>query len=942
MPFYTSDIETLTFLFTDIEGSTALLRRLGGDEYARVLGVHHRIIRAALMAHGGLEQGTQGDSFFATFTSPSACVAAAIAIQRSLGEYEWPHGEHVRVRMGIHTGEVAEASTGLVGYEVHRTARIAAVGYGGQVLLSSATAGLVEDSLSPAASLQSLGSHRLKDLGRPEVLFQLVAEGLPFDFAPLRSLDNPDLPNNLPTSLSPFIGRSVELAEVRGLVLESRLVTLTGSGGSGKTRLALQAAAELLDGSGEGVWFVELAAVSDPELVPATVLDALQIRQDGGGASMESLIHSLRDQDVLVVLDNCEHVVDVASKLVDQVGRHCPRVRILATSREPLGVDGEQVYRVRSLSVPAGEVTTKEDLAGFDAVDLFVARARLQDSTFTLEDSTAGLVATVCRRLDGIPLAIELAAARLSSMSITDLSRRLDQRFRLLTGGSRNALPRQQTLGAMVAWSYDLLTDPEREVLRRLSVFVNGFDLDAAEAVCAGGLVDSFDVAEILGLLVNKNLVGAERTSHALRYRLLETIRQYAAEQLLHVDGEERAREVREAHASYYLAYCERLAPALERGPTKALLIHQLDEDWDNIRASIESFADDPEGGVALLRLVVATYPYIDARFLGEVLEHIDRALREARDIPGSLRARALIKQVWLVETIEGTPESDAERMRRRAMAEEALELAEQLGEADLEFESLLCVGMAGIHNDDRQTSLDAAERALAIAQQKGDRLLIGQALAFRAVAKIPSDAYAAGEGLADLLAAIEHVSRDEDPVFLCRILQVRSLNGWESLEQLRESRFLIEETASLAEELGFVVMMVYAWGNLAFACLALGEVDLAEAKYRQAIRLARRIGLPWWQMGFGILTLSCCATARGDFVAAARLMGAADRLLDQIPEKSNFRWTPLERAARADNIAALESALGSDAYGVEFALGHKMSDTQVVNLALGRSRETA
>ena len=412
-------------------------------------------------------------------------MSCATEIQRALSEFDWPDGEDVRVRVGIHTGEASEESTGLVGYEVHRAARIAAVGHGGQVLLSSATAVLVEDSLPSDVTLRNLGAHRLKDLGRPETIFQLVVTGLTSDFSPLRSLDNPELPNNLPASLGTFIGRVNELQEVRALIESSRLVTLTGAGGSGKTRLALQAAAEFLDGSGEGVWFVELAPVSDPDRTVDVIIESLQIRHEPGLAPTDNLLRVLRDQRSLIVLDNCEHLVDAVAKLVDSVLRSCPKIHLVVTSREPLGVDDEDVYRVRSLSLPVGDVESVADVVGSDSIELFVTRTRQHDKSFELSDSNVVLVASICRRLDGIPLAIQLAAARLSSMSVEDLHGRLDQRFRLLSGGSRSALPRQQTLSAMVAWSYDLLNEFEREVLRRLTVFVNGFDLHAAESVCA-------------------------------------------------------------------------------------------------------------------------------------------------------------------------------------------------------------------------------------------------------------------------------------------------------------------------------------------------------------------------------------------------------------------------------------------------------------------------
>ena len=571
-----------------------MLRRIGDATYGSILADHHRIIRQCLETHRGHEEGTQGDSFFATFTSPRASVSCAIEIQRALDEFDWSDGEHIRVRVGIHTGEVSEEVTGLVGYEVHRAARIAAVGHGGQVLLSSATAGLVEDSLPGDATLRNLGAHRLKDLGRPETIFQLVAPGLVTEFSPLRSLDNPELPNNLPASLGTFIGRVSELQEVRTLIEESRLVTLTGAGGSGKTRLALQAAAEFLDGSGEGVWLVELAPVSDPDRVADVIIEALQIRYEPGLAPADNLLRVLRDQRSLIVLDNCEHLVDSVAKLVDSLLRSCPNVHLVVTSREPLGVDDEDVYRVRSLSLPLVEVETVSDVAGSDSVELFVTRTRQHDKSFELSDSNVVLVASICRRLDGIPLAIELAAARLSSMSVKDLHDRLDHRFRLLSGGSRSALPRQQTLGAMVSWSYDLLNEFERVVLRRLTVFVNGFELQAAESICSTESVESYEVSNIIGSLVAKSLVVAERSDALLRYRLLETIRQFAAERLLEVDGESAMEETRLRHAQYFLELCETAEPFLRGSPEQAAWFDRLEHEWDNIQAALSQFSGDP------------------------------------------------------------------------------------------------------------------------------------------------------------------------------------------------------------------------------------------------------------------------------------------------------------------------------------------------------------
>jgi len=503
-------VETLTFLFTDIEGSTVLLRRLGEGVYARVLADHHSLIRSGLAAHGGQEVGTQGDAFFAVFSSPKACVMAVVEMQQTLESHGWPEGERVRVRMGVHTGEAAQTVTGLVGLDVHRAARVAAVAYGGQVLLSETAAALVRDSLPPGAALRDLGAHRLKDLGRPEQIFQLHAAGMQIEFPPLRSLGNPALPNNLPAQLATFIGRDRELAEVRALVGSSRLVTLTGAGGSGKTRLSLQVAAELLDGSGDGVWLVELAAVSDEDAVAPAICRALGIAAQPGRPVPEILLDALAPQDVLIVLDNCEHLIGACAKTADAIVRHCPRVHLVATSREPLGIGGETIYRVPPLSLPPPGDGGLPAPGSSDAVALFAERAKEQGVGLVLDEETGPLMVSICTRLDGLPLAIELAAARLRSLSVGALHDRLDQRFRLLTGGSRTALGRQQTLEATVDWSYSLLNDAEQQLLRRLSVFAGSFDLDAAEAVCGFGDIEALEVTGLLGSLVDKSPAVAE------------------------------------------------------------------------------------------------------------------------------------------------------------------------------------------------------------------------------------------------------------------------------------------------------------------------------------------------------------------------------------------------------------------------------------------------
>ena len=905
------------------------MRRLGDDLYSTVLDDHHRLIRASLLAHHGIEQGTQGDSFFAVFTSPSACMAAALEMQRAMASHEWSAGEQLRVRMGIHTGEASEAATGLVGFEVHRAARIAAVGHGGQVLLSSAAAGLVEDSKPPDVALRALGAHRLKDLGRPEVLFQLVAEGLRSEFPPLRSLDNPELPNNLPASLSPFVGRGAELAEVRALVLDSRLVTLTGAGGSGKTRLALQAAAELLDGTGEGVWFVELAPISDPDQVPTAMIGALELRQEADRSPLDSLLHALRDQTVLITLDNCEHVIDSVAKLAELIGRSCPKVSLVATSREPLGVDGERVYRVRSLSLPSESVEGVEDLEGSDAAELFVVRARAHDSTFALEDSNAALVASVCRRLDGIPLAIELAASRLSSMSLEDLHDRLDQRFRLLTGGSRNALPRQQTLGAMVAWSYDLLTEPEREVLRRLSVFVGGFNLQAAEAVCTTGDVEAFDVADLLSSLVNKSLVTAERSSTSLRYRLLETIRQYAADQLIQVGGEANALEARRLHAEYYLKLCEEAAPELI-GPKEGIWLKRLDLEWDNLQAALSTLVSNPERTEDVLRLGVAVTHFFTTRQHQTPIAVLREALLRDVEVPTGLKAQALLASATMIQMM---PTGQQPYETARDLCEEAVKLARELGDQSLEAEALVWLSFIARNLEQRESGLAHAEAALEIARRINDPRLVGHAL--YAVALVQPSR---GDAEREInLEALVNLRQAGDLIWVCSTLL--SVGRFTDPEQVREARAVAEEAMELAEELGSTFHLLTLWGNHGIYCYLSGEVEAAERYSRRALLSARRLGRPLDRNVWNVFVLACCATSNGDFARAAQLTGAHDAIDAGLPEPSRGIWSPLEIEMRDLNRARLVEALGEAEFERASAVGRGLAMDKVADLALGRVR---
>ena len=906
-------METLTFLFTDIEGSTALLRRLGEDDYGRLLADHQALIRAALAAHDGKEVDTQGDAFFAVFSSPTACVAAVIEMQRTLEARAWPGGEHVRVRMGVHTGEAARTATGLVGLDVHRAARVGAVAYGGQVLLSETAAALVRDSLPPGASIRDLGAQRLKDLGRPQQIFQLDAAGLRADFPPLRSLGHPALPNNLPAQLSAFIGRDQEMREVRALVEARRLVTLTGAGGSGKTRLALQVAAELLDGSGDGVWLVELAAVADGEAVPAATCEALGIGEQPGRAVLDGLLDTLAFQSVLIVLDNCEQVIGACAKTAEAILRRCPRVQLLVTSREPLGIGGETIYRVPSLSLPDPDDPAP---GSCDAIALLAERAREQGVDLALDRETVPLMVSVCRRLDGLPLAIELAAARLRSLSLAGLRDRLDQRFRLLTGGSRTALARQQTLRATVDWSYSLLNPAEKSLLRLLSVFAGGFDLGAVEGVCGGGDVEAFDTADLLDSLVDKSLVVAESAGDALRYRLLETIRQFAAERLAE-EGDKAAAAAAAAHCRYFLAMAEAATPHLS-GPDQGRWFARLDADHANLRRATEHAAGDPDGIAQVLRFGVALRHYWLARSrsreeLGLLMPVLERP--EASADP-SLFGAALVTVTCIAPRVDIAP--------ARQYGDRAVELARRLGDDWLLADALAMLSATHFFAGEPDRGLALGREAVDRARQLGDDGLLGRNLMIYLMSGDLIEPAQSARLLAEAIARTERSGNQLLLSFLHNNAAVHALSDGD----IPAARAHLDQAAQAGEATGLVNPA--AAGNLGWVQREEGNQEEALSSFETSLRIARRSG-EQPVIGCAVLGLACLAADLGDWDRSALLHGVAQAFLD----RSGEPWQDLEKRYRKDSLDRVRTHLGDEPFARTHAKGMALSADEALRIVL-------
>jgi predicted ATPase/class 3 adenylate cyclase len=915
---------TVTLLFTDVEGSTRLWESEGAA-MAAALRRHDAILRDAIGQVGGFVFKTVGDAFCAAFWTPLAAVTAALDAQRALADEAWPTSRPVRVRMGLHTGVCEERDSDYFGPAVNRTARLETIAHGGQVLLSGATAELVADSLPEGVRLRDLGSHRLKDLGRPEQVFQLDTHFLDTDFPPLASLDNPELPNNLPTILSPFIGRDRELAEVRDL-LSCRLLTLTGAGGSGKTRLALQAAAEMLGVLSDGVWFVELAPLTEPVQVPAAVAAVLGLPEQGDLQFYDAVTQALTCQDALIILDNCEHLIDAAAKFCDRSIRHCPKIRFLVTSREPLGIDGERVYRVPSMSLPSTDIVTVGDVADSDAVCLFTERARLSDPSFALDESTAPLVASICRRLDGIPLALELAAARLTSMSLRQVGQRLDQRFRLLTGGSRNAMPRQQTLQATVDWSFAMLNDQEKQTLMRLSVFAGGFELDAAEAVCTTGTVDAWDVADLVGSLVDKSLVIARHNRQSVRYRLLETIRQYAAQELLRAVGDAEVLTIRDKHATYYLDLARKAEPAL-KGRDQGEWLRRLDAEWDNLRAVFAHLAADDRCD-DVLTLGDALTRFAITRGHAEILGCLRHAVDKTEQTPRRALAAALTATAAIIMSL--LMKKPGESAAGWQYAQRALDMARAIGDRHVEAEALaLLVGATRRHDLDAARQM--ADEAVAIARELGDVQLLGELLDVTAIGATEE------QQRSIYLEALSSARRAGDDLVASN--EEHKLYGVDlHAGRIEDAVPHAEEAVALIERgVGGDYILAMMRTDLSLALLITGQPARAETLVRQSLLLVRRLGFDADASEL-LVGAACCATWRGDYDRAARLHGAADADIRAALAAGSINWSEAERELQEKDQAKLREVLGEQPYDEAYRAGARLAPNQAVELALGRA----
>ena len=861
---------TVTFLFTDIEGSTKLLERLRA-KYAELLAEHSEILRSAFVQWNGHEVDTQGDAFFVSFSRASDAIACAMATQRALASHDWPDGVAVRVRMALHTGEPMISDAKYVGMDVHVAARIASAGHGGQVLLSQSTQSLVRDDLPPGATLRDLGPHQLKDIRLPQQIFQLDMAGLPTDFPALRTLASaPHIPpHNLPARATALVGRERELETIRELMLEpeTRLVTLTGTGGAGKTRLALEAAVALLAGFRDGVFFVDLSPVADPALIASAIAQVLGLRETGADPALESVKRFLRSRQVLLVLDNFEHVLPGAAHVVDLIAS-CPSLRVLATSREPLHLQPERDVPVHPLAVPDLRRPQAAAVLGeWPSLALFVQRARMAQPDFMLNEQNARSVAEICVRLDGLPLAIELVAARIRVLTPAAILARLDPQLTFVRSGEKDFPRRHRTLEATIDWSYKLLSSKEQTLFRGLAVFAGGWTLEAAEAVSD---VNELNVLDGIDALLDKSLLWRDTQPEAEpRFGMLETVRAFARHQL---EAEGELETTCRRHAAHFLTVAERLDSEL-LGPRQTASLDVLERELDNVRAALE-WSEDADR-VTGLRLASA---------------------------------------LWLFWFLRGRLSEGRGRLEGFLATAEASRNARA--------KALFAAGFLAQSQGDYDAALAMHQESAAIYRELGDRAGIGLALFGLGRVAYEQGKPGAARELLDESLTIAREIKDETAIGL----RVTSLaNAALDASDLARARALFDEGLSRWRRLGGRQGVAYALSGLGDVLRAEGDVAAARPLYEEALAIQRGLGdranIPITLRRLGFVTLE-----QGDIPAASAYLEEALILSEGLASRSGLatsleavaalaaKTRPSEAIRLAGAAAALRDARGAAA----------------------------
>jgi predicted ATPase/class 3 adenylate cyclase len=873
---------TVTFLFSDIEGSTRMWEHYPA-EMRGALARHDALMRDAIGQNGGHVFKTIGDAFCAAFQDAPDGLNASIQAQLALAEERWPQPLSFRVRMALHTGSAEQRDGDYFGQPLNRVARLLAAANGGQILCSQATQDLVKGQCSRGIALRDLGERRLKDLVHREQIYQVLGPGLETDFPPLRTLD--DCPNNLPIQLTSFVGREREIEATKERVGKSRMVTLLGPGGCGKTRLSLQAGAALVEKYSGGVWLVELASVLEPRLIPQVVAASLGVKEVRDETCTDTLRRFCEGKDLLLILDNCEHLVEGCAHLCQVLLSSCPRLRILATSREVLRVPGEITYLVPPLSK---KEQTPESLAGFETVKLFVDRASAVDGSFAVTRANAFAVAAVCHRLDGIPLAIELAAARSRSMSVGEINERLDHRFRLLTAGARTALPRQQTLRSLIDWSYDLLNESERLILRRVCFFTGGWDLAAAEKVCSGPTRDSlgrdlhgverWELLDLLSSLTDKSLVIAEPKQSGTRYRVLETVRQYGLERLAE-SGE--LESIRERHLAHFLQFAREAEGELT-GPHRGAWLDRLEEEHGNLRSALDLCASSsPELMGAELEICGRLWRFWLVR--GHVTEGRERLSGALGRAGPEMRNASVAKALNSVGHLAW---AQGEYTKALEFHGKSLEINRELGDRAQEAINLNGMSLAARDLGNLSMARESLELALAVNQDLGNRAAEAANL----------------NNLADV-----HLRLGD-----------REL-----------ARKLFEQSLATHEELGQVAASVSSLNGLGEMALDRGDFEEASRRFTRSLTINMDVkdirgtlDSLRWIASLGVVT--------GNAGRAVRLWGA----LERFREEFGIQATPIDQAQMAEELARVKGTMAEEEIKALWGEGRAMSLDQACELA--------
>jgi predicted ATPase/class 3 adenylate cyclase/Arc/MetJ-type ribon-helix-helix transcriptional regulator len=906
---------TVTFLFTDIEGSTRLLQQLG-EKFTTLLKEHRQLLQGVCETHHGSVVGTQGDSFFVAFPRALDATKAVVQAQRALAAHTWTDGASVRVRMGLHTGQPQiSASEHYVGIDVHRAARIAAAAHGGQVLISQTTCDLVESELPTGVTLRDLGEHRLKDLRQPKHLYQLVIPGLPSEFPPLMSLDAS--PNNLPIQLTSFIGRAKELGEVRQLLSEGRLLTLTGPGGSGKTRLALQVASEVLEHF-HGVFFVALAPITDSGLVASAIAQSLGIPETAGRSIVDSLKDYLQSKSLLLLLDNFEQVIS-AAPLVSELLAACSKLKILVTSREALRVSGEREYLVPPLALPnLTQLPSLESLSQYAAVQLFLQRAQAVKPGFGITNETAPAIAEICHRLDGLPLAIELAAARITLMPPRAMLARLEHRLEFLTGGGRDLPARQQTLRNAIAWSYDLLDESEQKLFRRLSVFVGGCTVDAVHAV-ADDHPATVSILDQLGSLLDKSLLReVEDANGEPRFVMLELLREFGLEQL-EASGEQES--TRQSHANFLLRLAEQTKPGLESTEQVQWMNH-MEEEHSNLRAALE-WSKTAEGmGETCLRLAGALGYFWEMRgHFNEGREQLSAVLStKAAQGQTAARATLLARAAELAYRQSDYPATTT-------LAEESLAIHRKLGDQQGVASTLIKLGNAATERGSYASASRYLEEALTIWRERKDKHGTARALiSLGWVALRSGDAQLANARLEEALAISRELEDARSMGFeLSGLGEVALRQG----DYARATQ-LMQESLEVRRQLGNKWGVGVSLGMLGWVAMRERDWDRALARLGESLEVRQEIGDKGGS-AWCFERLAGVFMVRGQAEKAVRLFGAAAALRASIGSVID----PVDQANYKRNLNTLRTKLGKERFTATWEEGRAMTLEQAIAYAL-------